>query len=84
MCADLQSLPRWIVYNELVFTSKEYVRCTSEIKPGMLYLFQCLVLANCECHGQGSKSKSKKIYTAKCIPSSGIFTPAALKYSTTV
>ena len=30
-----QALPRWIVFNELVLTSKEYVRTVSEIKPGM-------------------------------------------------
>ena len=29
-----QALPRWIVFNELVLTSKEYVRTVSEIKPG--------------------------------------------------
>lgn len=32
---DVQALPRWIVYNELVMTSKEYVRTTSEINPGV-------------------------------------------------
>jgi len=31
-----QALPRWIVFNELVLTSKEYVRTVSEIKPGAL------------------------------------------------
>ena len=29
-------LPRWIVYHELVLTSKEYMRTVSEIKPGWL------------------------------------------------
>ena len=27
-------MPRWIVFNELVLTSKEFVRTVSEIKPG--------------------------------------------------
>ncbi len=35
MCL-VQALPRWIVFNELVLTSKEYVRTVSEIKPGAL------------------------------------------------
>ena len=29
-------LPRWVVYHELVLTSKEYMRTVSEIKPGWL------------------------------------------------
>jgi pre-mRNA-splicing factor ATP-dependent RNA helicase DHX16 len=31
-----QVLPRWIVYHELVLTSKEYMRTVSEIKPAWL------------------------------------------------
>jgi pre-mRNA-splicing factor ATP-dependent RNA helicase DHX16 len=31
-----QALPRWVVYHELVLTSKEYMRCVSEIKPEWL------------------------------------------------
>lgn len=29
-------LPRWVVYHELVLTSKEFMRTVSEIKPGWL------------------------------------------------
>jgi pre-mRNA-splicing factor ATP-dependent RNA helicase DHX16 len=29
-------LPRWVVYQELVLTSKEFMRTVSEIKPGWL------------------------------------------------
>jgi pre-mRNA-splicing factor ATP-dependent RNA helicase DHX16 len=29
-----EAAPRWVVYNELVLTSKEYMRTVSEIKPG--------------------------------------------------
>ncbi|KAG1680389.1 hypothetical protein FOA52_015480 [Chlamydomonas sp. UWO 241] len=32
----VESLPRWVVYHELVLTSKEYMRCVSEIKPEWL------------------------------------------------
>jgi hypothetical protein len=32
--AAVQAMPRWIVFNELVLTSKEFVRTVSEIKPG--------------------------------------------------
>ncbi len=32
----LQVRPRWVVYHELVLTSKEYMRTVSEIKPGWL------------------------------------------------
>lgn len=32
----MQMLPRWVVYHELVLTSKEYMRTVSEIKPGWL------------------------------------------------
>lgn len=32
----VQTLPRWVVYHELVLTSKEYMRCVSEIKPEWL------------------------------------------------
>ena len=32
----LQALPRWVVYHELVLTSKEYMRCVSEIRPDWL------------------------------------------------
>eukprot|EP00955_Chlamydomonas_euryale_P067575 359869-Chlamydomonas_euryale.AAC.41 len=35
-CMCLQSLPRWVVYHELVLTSKEYMRCVTEIKPDWL------------------------------------------------
>ncbi|KAK9803173.1 hypothetical protein WJX72_009006 [[Myrmecia] bisecta] len=31
-----EALPRWVVYHELVFTSKEYMRTVSEIKPAWL------------------------------------------------
>lgn len=31
-----EAAPRWVVYNELVLTSKEYMRTVSEIKPGEL------------------------------------------------
>ena len=31
-----QALPRWVVYHELVLTSKEFMRTCSEIKPGWL------------------------------------------------
>ena len=31
-----QVLPRWVVYHELVLTSKEFMRTVSEIKPGWL------------------------------------------------
>ena len=31
-----QVLPRWVVYHELVLTSKEYMRTVSEIKPAWL------------------------------------------------
>jgi pre-mRNA-splicing factor ATP-dependent RNA helicase DHX16 len=31
-----ESLPRWVVYHELVLTSKEYMRTVSEIKPEWL------------------------------------------------
>lgn len=31
-----QALPRWVVYHELVLTSKEFMRCVSEIKPDWL------------------------------------------------
>jgi hypothetical protein len=31
-----QELPRWLVYHELVFTSKEYMRQVLEIKPEWL------------------------------------------------
>lgn len=33
---SVQMLPRWVVYHELVLTSKEYMRTVSEIKPGWL------------------------------------------------
>lgn len=29
-------LPRWVVYHELVLTTKEYMRVVSEIKPEWL------------------------------------------------
>lgn len=32
----MQLLPRWVVYHELVLTSKEYMRTVSEIKPSWL------------------------------------------------
>ena len=32
----LQVLPRWVVYHELVLTSKEFMRTVSEIKPQWL------------------------------------------------
>jgi pre-mRNA-splicing factor ATP-dependent RNA helicase DHX16 len=31
-----ESLPRWVVYHELVLTSKEYMRTVSEIRPEWL------------------------------------------------
>jgi pre-mRNA-splicing factor ATP-dependent RNA helicase DHX16 len=31
-----QVLPRWVVYQELVLTSKEFMRTVSEIKPEWL------------------------------------------------
>ena len=31
-----ESLPRWVVYHELVLTTKEYMRVVSEIKPEWL------------------------------------------------
>jgi len=34
--AKAEVLPRWIVYHELVLTSKEYMRTVSEIKPAWL------------------------------------------------
>lgn len=33
----MQVLPRWVVYHELVLTSKEFMRTVSEIKPTWLY-----------------------------------------------
>jgi len=36
MLDELQELPRWLVYHELVFTTKEYMRQVSEIKPEWL------------------------------------------------
>ncbi len=33
---NFQVLPRWVVYHELVLTSKEYMRCVSEIRPDWL------------------------------------------------
>lgn len=33
----VQILPRWVVYHELVLTSKEYMRTVSEIKPSWLF-----------------------------------------------
>jgi pre-mRNA-splicing factor ATP-dependent RNA helicase DHX16 len=32
----MQLMPRWVVYHELVFTTKEYLRTVSEIKPEWL------------------------------------------------
>lgn len=32
----MQVLPRWVVYQELVLTSKEFMRTVSEIKPDWL------------------------------------------------
>lgn len=32
----VQSPPRWIVYHELVLTSKEYARTVTEIRPDWL------------------------------------------------
>ena len=31
-----EALPRWVVYHELVLTTKEYMRVVSEIKPEWL------------------------------------------------
>ena len=31
-----QVMPRWLIYHELVMTTKEYMRTVSEIKPGWL------------------------------------------------
>lgn len=36
LCALLQNPPRWIVYHELVLTSKEYARTVTEIRPDWL------------------------------------------------
>ena len=33
---SIQALPKWVVYHELVLTSKEYMRCVSEIRPDWL------------------------------------------------
>ena len=32
----MQVLPRWVVYHELVLTSKEFMRTVSEIRPQWL------------------------------------------------
>lgn len=31
-----EQLPKWVIYNELVFTTKEYMRDAIEIKPEWL------------------------------------------------
>ncbi|XP_020225786.1 pre-mRNA-splicing factor ATP-dependent RNA helicase DEAH1 [Cajanus cajan] len=33
---ELQVLPRWVVYHELVLTTKEYMRQVTELKPEWL------------------------------------------------
>ena len=35
-CARAQVMPRWVIYHELVMTTKEFMRTVSEIKPSWL------------------------------------------------
>ena len=36
VCCAVQHPPRWIIYHELVLTTKEYARTVTEIKPEWL------------------------------------------------
>ena len=36
-----EETPRWVIYHELCFTSKEYMRSLIEIEGSVLYNFEC-------------------------------------------
>ena len=53
-----ETAPRWVVYNELVLTSKEYMRTVSEIKPG-----ECGWGEGCGGVGMGETSRTHRSLT---------------------
>jgi hypothetical protein len=47
-----EDLPRWVIYHELVFTTKEYMRNTIEIENK--WLLEVFFYVQCFCQGCGS------------------------------
>jgi len=53
-------LPKWIIYNELVFTTKEFMRDIIEIKPEWLLEIAPHYYKNSDIFGEEEK-KNKKV-----------------------